>query len=111
MQLNLPLQKIAIFLFKRGNSSMNDIYTKLIFYMHQIGFCKFRVSFLPLEIFIEIDSSRFLLVLSYSASVSPCYNYSFFITVTSQFPIYSPRSVGVGSGFFLLLEFSEATVP
>ena len=95
MQLNLPLQKKAIFL-----SSMNGIYTEVIFYIHQKGFCKFRVS-----IFIEIFSSSFLLMLSYSASVSPYYNYSSLITSTSQFSIYLPRSVGLGFRFFLCLNF------
>ena len=95
MQLNLPLQKKAIFL-----SSMNGIYTEVIFYIHQKGFCKFRVS-----IFIEIFSSSFLLMLSYSASVSPYYNYSSLITSTSQFSIYLPRRVGLGFRFFLCLNF------
>ena len=95
MQLNLPLQKKAIFL-----SSMNGIYTEVIFYIHQKGFCKSRVS-----IFIEIFSSSFLLMLSYSASVSPYYNYSSLITSTSQFSIYFPRSVGLGFRFFLCLNF------
>ena len=100
MQLNLPLQKKAIFL-----SSMNGIYTEVIFYIHQKGFCKSRVSFLSLKIFIEIYSSRFLLMLSYSASVSPYYYYSSLITSTSQFSIYLPRSVGLGFRFFLCLNF------
>ena len=100
MQLNLPLQKKAIFL-----SSMNGIYTEVIFYIHQKGFCKSRVSFLSLKIFIEIYSSRFLLMLSYSASVSPYYNYSSLITSTSQFSIYLPRRVGLGFRFFLCLNF------
>ena len=95
MQLNLPLQKKAIFL-----SSMNGIYTEVIFYIHQKGFCKSRVS-----IFIEIFSSSFLLMLSYSASVSPYYNYSSLITSTSQFSIYLPRRVGLGFRFFLCLNF------
>ena len=99
MQLNLPLQKKAIFL-----SSMNGIYT-VIFYIHQKGFCNSRVSFLLFKIFIEIYSSRFLLMLSYSALISPYYNYSFLITITSQFPIYLPRNVGLGSGFFGCLNF------
>ena len=98
MQLNLPLQKKAIFL-----SSMNGIYT-VIFYIHLKGFCNSRVSFLLFKIFIEIYSSRFLLMLSYSASVSPYYYYSSLITSTSQFSIYLPRSV------FSLFEFLEATV-
>ena len=99
MQLNLPLQKKAIFL-----SSMNGIYT-VIFYIHQKGFCNSRVSFLLFKIFIEIYSSRFLLMLSYSASVSPYYYYSSLITSTSQFSIYLPRSVGLGFRFFLCLNF------
>ena len=94
-------------LVKRGNSSMNDIFTEVIFYIHQKDFCKFRVSLLLFEIFIEIYSSRFLLMLIYSTSVSPYYNYSFLITITSQFSIYLPRSVGLGSGFFRCLNFRK----
>ena len=97
MQLNLPLQKGHIFV-TRGNSSMNDIYTKLIFYIHQKCFCKSRVSVLPFDVFFEMYTSRFLLVLSYWESASPCCNYSFLITITSQFPIYSPRGDRLGSG-------------
>ena len=53
MQLNLPLHKGHI-LVKRGNSSMNDIYTKLVFlYKSMYFFCKSRVSVLPFEIIIE----------------------------------------------------------
>ena len=89
---------------------MNKVYTKLIFYVHQRSFCKSRVSVLPFEIFIEIYISRFLIMPSYSATVSPCYNYLFLITITSQFPIYSP-----GSSVQVLektpFEFSEAIVP
>ena len=51
MQLNLPLHKGHI-LVKRGNSSMNDMYTKLVFYI-SLFFCKSRVSVLPFEIIIE----------------------------------------------------------
>ena len=97
MQLNLPLQKGHIFV-TRGNSSMNGIYTKLIFYIHQKCFCKSRVSALPFEVFFEMYTSRFFLMLSYWESASPFYNYSFLITITSQFPIYSPRSVRLGFG-------------
>ena len=97
MQLNLPLQKGHIFV-KRGNSSMSVIYTKLIFYIHQKCFCKSRVSALPFEVFFEMYTSRFFLMLSYWESASPFYNYSFLITITSQFPIYSPRSVRLGFG-------------
>ena len=52
MQLNLPLHK-GHTRIKRGNSSMNGIHTKLIFYIHQKGFRKSRVSVLPFEVFIE----------------------------------------------------------
>ena len=94
-------------LVKGDNSSMNGIYTKIFFYIHRKGFCKSQVSFLPFEIFIEIYSPRFLLMLflCFSALISPYYNYSFLITITSQFPIYLPRNVGLGSGFFGCLNF------
>ena len=92
---------------KSTSSEKGHILVKYEWHLHrsnflynQKGFCKSRVS-----IFIEIFSSSFLLMLSYSASVSPYYNYSSLITSTSQFSIYLPRSVGLGFRFFLCLNF------
>ena len=63
MQLNLPLHKGHI-LVKRGNSSMNDIYTKLVFY---ISLCIFFVNpesqFCLLKLLLKMYTSRFLLCL------------------------------------------------
>ena len=56
---------------------------------------------MPFEIFIEIYlRDSFLCVV-----IRHFYNYSFLITIASQFPICSPRSVGLGSEFFCCWNF------